>query len=285
MLPVKVDVKLLKLLRNKTDLPYIDCKEALAQSNNNLDDALRILKIKGLAKAEKKSINKTTEGITRVLINGNDAVVAELNCQSEQVAILSEFSSLLNNILALILKNKPATMKDVLNLETANKDLVSNEIKMAIAKLGENIVLSRFQILTKTSNEVFGSYIHGGGKYAGLVVIAGVDEQSEVPNNMAMQAVVSATVKYIDIDQIPNNIKAQQLSILKAQVVSLNKPPQIIEKMLQGRMANFLSEITIVNQPYIKDPSITVKEYLVKNYATIKAMIRYQLGENVDNCN
>ncbi len=290
MSEVKVDIKLLKKLRDKTDLPITDCREALQEKNNSFDEALSLLKIKGLAKAEKKSVNKATEGITKVLIDGNNAVIAELNCQTEQVADLAEFNNLFNKILVTILKHQPKTVEAALVLKaTTTNETLSNEIKFAIAKLGENIVLTRFQCLSKSNDEVFGSYIHGGGKYTGLVIIKGnINVKSDLPNNIAMQ-LVSADAKYIDVEHIPTTVREKELSIIREKTKEeerlkpKKRPDNILENIIKGRFEKVLSELTIVDQVYIKDNGIKVKEYLTKNHATIKAMIRYQLGEKIDN--
>lgn len=287
---VKVDIKLLKKLRDATDLPITDCREALQEKNNNFEEAISFLKIKGLAKAEKKSVNKATEGITKVLIDGNNAVIAELNCQTEQVADLTEFNNLFNKILVTILKHQPKTIEAALALkDTASNETLSNEIKLAIAKLGENIVLTRFQCLSKTDDQVFGSYIHGGGKYTGLVIIQGnIDVKSDLANNIAMQ-LVSADAKYIDVDHIPKAVRDEELLIIREKTKAEEKlkakkrPDNIIENIIKGRFEKVLSELTIIDQVYIKDNGIKVKEYLTKNHATIKTMIRYQLGEKNDN--
>lgn len=287
MSEVKVDIKLLKKLRDATDLPITDCREALQEKKNNYEEALALLKIKGLAKAEKKSVNKATEGITKVLIDGNNAVIAELNCQTEQVADLTEFNNLFNKILVTILKNQPKTVEAALALKaTTTNETLSNEIKLAIAKLGENIVLTRFQYLNKNNDEVFGSYVHGGGKYTGLVIIKGnIDAKSDIANNVAMQ-LVSADAKYIDIDDIPATVRDQELSIIREKtkeeekVKPKKRPDNILENIIKGRFEKVLSELTIVDQVYIKDNTIKVKDYLVKNHSTIITMIRYQLGEN-----
>ncbi len=288
MSEVKVDVKLLKKLRDTTDLPITDCKEALMEKKNIFEAALSLLKIKGLAKAEKKSINKATEGVTKVVISGNNAIIGELNCQTEQVADLEDFNDLFTKILETILKHQPKTIEEALMLKAdGSSESLNDEIKFAIAKLGENIVLNRFQYLSKNSDEVFGSYVHGGGKYSGLVIIKGVDKKSDIPNNVAMQ-LVSADAKYIDIDHIPATVRDKELSIISEKtkegekLKAKKRPDNILENIIRGRFEKVLSELTIVDQLYIKDNTIKVKEYLTKNHATIIAMIRYQLGEKID---
>ncbi|BDT03174.1 hypothetical protein SHM_08200 [Spiroplasma ixodetis] len=168
-----------------------------------------------------------------------------------------------------------------------SSESLNDEIRFAIAKLGENIVLNRFQYLSKNSDEVFGSYVHGGGKYSGLVIIKGVDKESDIPNNVAMQ-LVSADAKYINIDHIPATVRDKELWIIsektkeEEKLKAKKRPDNILENIIRGRFEKLLSELTIVDQLYIKDNTIKVKEYLTKNHATIIDMIRYQLGEKID---
>lgn len=279
---IKADIKLVKELRVSTDLPMKDCMEALVESNNNLEEAHRILKIKGLAKAEKKSINTAADGITKILIDGDKAVIAELNCQTEQVAGLPEYNNLFNKIATTILKHSPKTVAEALKLKpTSSTDNLGDELKLAIAKLGENIVLTRFEIITKNKDEVFGSYVHGGGKFTSLVVIKGVDSKSDVPHNIAMQ-IVSGNPKFIDLNSIPKATRDNELKIVQEQVKDEKKPAAIIEKMIEGRLNKFFASLTIVDQDYSKEPTIKVKDYLSKNHAKIISMVRYQLGEKID---
>ncbi|WP_342277039.1 translation elongation factor Ts [Spiroplasma endosymbiont of Nebria brevicollis] len=280
---VKANIKLVKELRISTDLPMKDCMEALIESNNNLEEAHRILKVKGLAKAEKKSVNTAADGITKVLIDGDKAVIAELNCQTEQVAALQEYNNLFNKIATTILKHSPKTVVEALKLKSnSSADNLGDELKLAIAKLGENIVLTRFEIVTKNKDEVFGSYVHGGGKFTSLVVIKGVDNKSDVPHNIAMQ-IVSGNPKFIDLNSIPKTTRDNELEILQEQAKDEKKPAAIIEKMIEGRLQKFFASLTIVDQDYSKDLTIKVKDYLTKNHATIITMVRYQLGEKIDN--
>lgn len=278
---VKADIKLVKELRVSTDLPMKDCMEALIESNNNLEEAHRILKVKGLAKAEKKSLNTAADGITKVLIDGNKAVIAELNCQTEQVSALQEYNNLFNKVATTILKHSPKTVTEALKLKS-NADSLDDELKLATAKLGEKIVLTRFEIITKNKDEVFGSYVHGGGRFTSLVVIKGVDNKSDLPHNIAMQ-IVAGNPKFIDLDSIPKATRDNELKILQEQAKDEKKPAAIIEKMIEGRLQKFFASLTIVDQDYSKDPTIKVKDYLTKNHATIITMVRYQLGEKIDN--
>lgn len=278
MSDVKIDINLLKELRAATGVGLNDCRQALIESKNNLDKALEILKIKGLSKAMEKVNNVAVEGVTKVLIDKNRAVIVELNCQTDFVANNLEFNNLLNQILVTIIKAKPVTtVQKALELPVSKTETLNDVITSAITKLGENIVLKRFKLIEKNSNEIFGSYVHTGGVRAGLVTLAGTKDQ-EVAKNIAMQ-VVAMNPKFIDVNDIDPKYRQKELDIAREQVKDINKPKEIIDRMIEGKVNKALAELTISNQNYIKDSSITIKQYLSKNNATIKNIIRYEVGE------
>ncbi|MDQ7983101.1 MAG: translation elongation factor Ts [Spiroplasma sp.] len=278
MTNIKVDMELLKQLRATTGVGLSDCREALVESKNDLNKALEILKIKGLSKAMEKVNNAAVEGITKVLIDQNRAVIVELNCQTDFVANNLEFNNLLNQVLVTIIKAKPiTTVAQALALPVSKTETLNDAITKAITKLGENIVLRRFKVVEKHNNEIFGSYVHTGGVRAGLVVLDGTKD-SELAKNIAMQ-VVAMNPKFIDVSEIDPKYREKELAIAKEQVKDINKPKEIIDRMIEGKVNKALAELTINNQSYIKEPGITIKQYLNKNSATIKKIIRYEVGE------
>lgn len=279
MSEVKVDINLLKELRAATGVGLSDCREALVESKNDLDKALEILKIKGLSKAMEKVNNVAVEGITKILIDKNRAVIIELNCQTDFVSSTVDFNNLLNQILVTIIKEEQpvATVEKALTLPVSKTETLNDLIAKSIAKLGENIVLKRFKVIDKTDNEIFGSYIHTGGVRAGLVTLAGTKDQ-EVAKNIAMQ-LVAMNPKFIDVNDIDPSYRQRELEIATEQVKDIKKPKEIIERMIEGKVNKALAELTITNQSYIKDNSMTIKQYLNKNNATIKNITRYEVGE------
>lgn len=278
MSDIKVNINLLKELRATTGVSLSDCRNALIESNNDFDKALEILKVKGLSKAMSKVNNATTEGITKVLLDKNRAVIAELNSQTDFVSHNIEFNNLMNQILVALLKsNGIKTIDEALALPIDSSETIKDLIAKAINKMGENIVLKHFQIIEKTDDEIFGSYVHIGGVSSGLVKLSGTSD-SEVAKNIAMQ-LVAMKPKFIDVSDIDQTVKIKELEIAQEQVKDINKPQEIIEKMIQGKVNKALAELTISNQAYIKEPSMTIKQYLEKNNAKIKDMIRYEVGE------
>lgn len=279
MTDIKVDINLLKELRAATGVGFNDCRNALIEANNDFDKALEILKVKGLSKAMSKVNNEATEGVTKVLIDKNHAVIVELNCQTDFVANNLEFNNVVNQISVTLLKSEVTTVEEALALAIAKDQTIKDLITNAITKLGENIVLKRFQILTKQDDEIFGSYVHTGAVSAGLVVLSGTQDQ-ELAKNIAMQ-LVAMKPKFIDVEDIDESVRAKELAVVQEQVKGMEKPQEILAKMVQGKVNKALAELTITSQAFIKDPSVTIKQYLERNNAKIKSMIRYEVGELV----
>lgn len=279
MTDIKVDINLLKELRAATGVGFNDCRNALIEANNDFDKALEILKVKGLSKAMSKVNNEATEGVTKVLIDKNRAVIVEVNCQTDFVANNLEFNNVVNQVAVTLLKSEVTTVAEALALAIAKDQTVKDLITNAITKLGENIVLKRFQILTKQDDEIFGSYVHTGAVSAGLVVLSGTQDQ-ELAKNIAMQ-LVAMKPKFIDVTDIDESVRAKELAVAQEQIKGIEKPQEILEKMVQGKVNKALAELTITSQPFIKDSSVTIKQYLERNNAKIKSMIRYEVGELV----
>lgn len=281
MSEVKVDIKLLKELRDTTGVSLADCRSALVESHNDFQKALEVLKVKGLSKALSKSSNAVTEGMSNILVSGNHAIIGELNCQTDFVTKNLEFTNLFNKILVTILEHNSKSVDEALKIQISKKETLNDFILSAISKIGENIVLKRFQIIEKQPDETFGYYVHTGGSKSGLVTLTG-KKNDELAKDIAMQ-LVAMSPKFIDVDQIDQKVKDNELEIAKEQVKndpkSVGKPKEILEKMTLGKFNKSLGELTIVNQAFIKDPAITIKQYLDKNNATIKSMVRYEVGE------
>ena len=170
-----ISAALVKDLREKTGAGMMDCKKALVETNGDMDKAIDYLREKGISKAAKKAERIAAEGLSNIYINGNDAVVVELNSETDFVAKNSEFKELLDKIGNTILDNKVETMEDALNVKCGN-ETINELIVNATAKIGEKISLRRFEKVTKTDSQVFGSYLHMGGKISSLTVVEGDKE-------------------------------------------------------------------------------------------------------------
>lgn len=273
-----MSASLVKELRELTGAGMLDCKKALEACNGNIDDAIAWLREKGISKAAKKADRIAAEGLADILIEGNKAVIVEVNSETDFVAKNQEFKDLVKAILKAIIENEPKTNEDVLNLvvdgETVN-DLIVNKT----AKIGEKLSFRRFSKIEKNDEQVFGSYIHMGGKIAVLTRLNGANE--EVAKDVAMHA-AAMRPSAVRREQVPQEEVEKEREILKEQAINEGKPAEIAEKMVEGRLAKFFKEVCLEEQPFVKDGDINVLTYVKNNNGTIEDMVRFEVGEGME---
>lgn len=273
-----ISASLIKELREKTGAGMLDCKKALEECGGDIDKSVDWLREKGISKAAKKADRIAAEGIAAVLIDGNNAVIMEMNSETDFVAKNEKFQDLVKNILETIIKSDVNTMEEALSLqcgsETINDLIVSNT-----ATIGEKLSFRRFARVTKNDNETFGEYIHMGGKIAVLIVTEGTNE--EVAKDVAMHA-AAMRPSYVKEDEVPSEVVDKEMSVLTEQAMNEGKPKEIAEKMVQGRIKKFYKEICLEEQPFVKDSDINVKTYVKNNGGTIKSMYRFEVGEGIE---
>ncbi len=276
-----ISAKLVKELRDKTGAGMMDCKKALEATDGNMEAAFDWLREKGIAKAAKKADRIAAEGLSAFVIDGNTAALVEVNSETDFVAKNAEFKELVANIAMAVAENKPADLEAANAIIVDGKD-IATIIAEKTGKIGEKLSFRRFVVMEKEDNEVFGAYSHMGGKITALVKLANADE--EKAKDIAMQ-VAAINPKYIDRTAIPQEVLDRELSVLKNQALEENakaakpKPENIIEKMVQGRLNKNLKEMCLVDQSFIKDSNVTVKQYLGKS--EVKAIARYEVGEGM----
>ena len=276
-----VSAKLVKELREKTGAGMMDCKKALEACEGDIEKSFDWLREKGIAKAAKKADRIAAEGLTTFDIEGDTAVLVEVNSETDFVAKNQEFKDLVALIAKVIRTNKPATLEEALSIDVDGKTL---EIVIAEAsgKIGEKLSLRRFEVFTKNSDETFGAYSHMGGKITALVLVTACDE--EKARDVAMHVAASAP-QYISREDIPADVLEREHEVLKHQALEENakaakpKPEQIIHKMVEGRLNKNLAEICLVDQAFIKDPDQKVGAFL-GNGKVVK-MARFQVGEGM----
>ena len=272
-----ISASLVKELREKTGAGMMDCKKALEATNGDIEEASNWLREKGISKAAKKADRIAAEGIAAILIKDNNAVILEVNSETDFVAKNDEFKSLVNELLEVIVDSDANTLEEAMELKTS-EGTVADLITQKTAKIGEKLSLRRFLRVVKEDNEVFGEYIHMGGKIAVLTVLTGTDEN--VAKDVAMHAAAMRPV-YVKIADVPEAEVEKEKEILKEQAVNEGKPAEIAEKMVQGRIQKFYKEICLEEQPFVKDGDINVKTFVKNNGGEIKAMYRYEVGEGM----
>ena len=276
-----ISASMVKDLREKTGAGMMDCKKALVECNGDMDKAIDYLREKGISKADKKAERIAAEGLSNIYIKGNDAVVVELNSETDFVAKNSEFKELLDKIGNTILDNKVETMEDALNVKCGN-ETINELIVNATAKIGEKISLRRFEKVTKTDSQVFGSYLHMGGKISSLTVVEG--DKEDVARDVAMQAAAMRPL-YINVESVPEEDLEHEKAVIKEQVINEGKKPEFADKIVEGRLRKFYEETVLEEQAFIKDSGITVKTYLENNNSKLVKLVKYEVGEGMEKRN
>lgn len=278
---MNISASMVKELREKTGAGMMDCKKALVETNGDMEKAIDYLREKGISKAAKKAERIAAEGLSNIYIKGNDAVVVELNSETDFVAKNAEFKELLDKIGNTILENNVTSMEEALNTKCGD-ETINDLIVNATAKIGEKISLRRFEKVTKTDSQVFGSYLHMGGKISSLIIIEGGNE--EVARDVAMQA-AAMRPQYINIESVPAEDLEREKAVIKEQVINEGKKPEFADKIVEGRIRKFYEETVLEEQAFIKDSGLTVKAYLENNKATLVKLVKYEVGEGMEKRN
>ncbi len=267
-----------KELRDKTGAGMLDCKKALEATNGNMNEAIDWLREKGISKAEKKASRVAAEGLCKIVTDGNKAVILEVNSETDFVAKNEEFTNFVDYLANTILANNLKTHEEVLSFDD-NGETVEAKLVALTAKIGEKLSFRRHELVEKNDNEVFGSYLHMGGKIGALVVLA--DTSSEVAKDVAMHVAAMAPVCATRSD-VPADMVDHESKVIKEQVMNEGKPADIAEKMVTGRLNKFYKEICLEEQEFIKDSSVNVGTFVKNNGGSIVSMIRYAVGEGIE---
>ena len=268
-----------KTLREKTGAGMLDCKKALQETNGNMDAAIDYLREKGIAKAAKKGERIAAEGLSQIFINGDKALVLEVNSETDFVAKNEEFKSFVTTLGETILNSDAKTMEEALNLQVNGESLESLIVAIT-AKIGEKISFRRFQVLEKTANQHFGSYIHMGGRIASLVLIDGGSE--EVAYEVAMHAAAMRPL-YVNSSEVPTEVLEKEKNIMRQELLNEGKPALKIDNILVGKVRKYYEEVCLENQIFVKaENKETVGDYLEHNNSKLVSMIRYEVGEGIE---
>ena len=272
-----ITAKQVSELRNLTGAGMMDCKKALSETNGDIEAAVDWLREKGIAKSAKKASRIAAEGLANIYISGNKAAILEVNSETDFVSKNEEFTGMIDIIGNAILKSNVSNLDEVLALEV--EDGTVNDLIIAkTAKIGEKLSLRRFELLEKNDNEVFGSYLHMGGKIAVLTVVEGANE--DVARDVSMQAAAMKPL-YLNSEEIPAEDLEREKEVFKTQAMEEGKPADIAEKMVAGRIKKFYKEVCLLNQAFIKDGDIDVETYVKNNGGKVLKMVRFEVGEGM----
>lgn len=275
-----ISAKLVKELRKKTGAGMMDCKKALTETDGDIDKAIDYLREKGIAKAAKKADRIAAEGLVHVETKGNDAVIVEINSETDFVARNEGFQELVKEIANQVLDTKAETVEALMETTLPNGKSVDERIKEAISTIGEKISVRRFAIRTKTDNDAFGAYLHMGGRIGVLTVVEGSTDE-EAARDVAMH-IAAINPKYVSSEQVSEEEINHEREVLKQQALNEGKPENIVEKMVEGRLRKYLQEICAVDQDFVKNPDVTVEAFLKTKGGKLVDFVRYEVGEGME---
>jgi elongation factor Ts len=273
-----ITAQMVKELRERTGAGMMDCKGALDHTNGDIEAAIDYLREKGIAKAAKKAGRIAAEGLCSVLVNGNEAVIFELNSETDFVAKNDKFLALLDLVGETILASKVENTEDAIKLSVNGKslDLVLAE---ATATIGEKISLRRVSRVKKMDAQGFGAYKHMGGRIVTLALLA--KDDSEVSKDIAMHIAAQKPI-YLDRSQVDQETLEHERHVLTQQALQEGKPANIVDKMVIGRLNKYLQDICLVDQGFVKDPDQKVSEYLKAHHNSVLSFIRLEVGEGIE---
>jgi len=270
-----ITAALVKELRERTGAGMMECKKALVETDGDIEAAIEAMRKAGQAKAAKKAGRVAAEGLIVVQADGNKAAIVEINSETDFVSKADDFKDFCNGVVAKALEAQPADLDALLATDYGNGKTVEETRKDLIAKIGENVSVRRFSLMESAQ---LGVYLHGT-RIGVLVDMEGGNE--ELAKDVAMH-VAASRPQFTNVDEVPSDIVEKEKAILVAQAEGSGKPPEIIEKMVGGRIKKYLGEITLVGQPFVKDPDQTVEKLLKANGATAKGFVRFEVGEGIE---
>lgn len=280
---MNITAQMVKQLRDKTEAGMMDCKKALVETDGDMEKAVVWLRERGIAKAGKKAGRVAAEGLCSVVSSSNKAVVYELNSETDFVAKNEKFIALVDRVGQIILNSNATNTEEALKVVDGGQDL-NTIILEASGVIGEKISLRRVTVVNKADDELFGTYKHMGGSIVSCVVVANGDET--IAKDIAMH-VAAQNPKYVTKEDIPADELAKEREIILHQAINENKesakpkPEQIIiDKIVPGRLEKELKEICLLSQPFVKNPDVTVAQYLGK--ASVKTFVRLKVGEGIE---
>jgi elongation factor Ts len=275
-----VTAQMVKELREKTGAGMMDCKKALTETNGDMEKAIDFLREKGIAKAANKADRIAAEGLTSVEVIGNDAVLLEVNSETDFVAKNDQFKDLIKALAMHLVATKPADLEAAMATTMENGETVEVFINSAIATIGEKISLRRFVIASKTDADAFGAYLHMGGRIGVLTVLEGTTD-SAIAKDIAMH-IAAVNPKYVTRDQVSAEETEREREVLTQQALNEGKPEAIVAKMVEGRLGKFFEDICLLDQSFVKNPDMKVRQVVAEKGATVREFVRYGVGEGIE---
>ncbi|MDZ7622368.1 MAG: translation elongation factor Ts [Candidatus Competibacteraceae bacterium] len=273
----EITAALVKELRERTGAGMMECKKALREIGGDIEAAVELMRKAGQAKADKKASRIAAEGLIVLRRMGEAAVLVEVNCETDFVTKNEDFRAFADAVAEAVLRDGPPDLAALLALNMANGQSVEQNRRECIAKIGENMNVRRFARLEATPTGALGSYLHGT-RIGVLVDLEGGD--AELAKDIAMHVAASRPL-CVSADQVPADLIAKEKEIYAARAVAEGKPANMIEKIADGRLRKYLEEVTLLGQPFVKDPDQSVEKLLTAGQARVRGFERFELGEGL----
>ncbi|HEX4388121.1 MAG TPA: translation elongation factor Ts [Steroidobacteraceae bacterium] len=275
---MNITAEAVKQLRERTGAGMMECKRALVETKGDLDAAAELMRKQGLAKADKKATRVAAEGVVVIAKapDGKSAAMAEINCETDFVAREQDFRAFAHAVAECALKVHPATPAALSEATLPSGESIEERRRALIAKIGENISVRRFAVLTAADH--LGAYVHGT-RIGALVAVTG--GSASLAHDMAMH-VAASSPRYLSAAQVPAEVVEKERAILAEQARNEGKPPEIVAKMVEGRLRKALGEITLAGQAFVKDPDTTIEKLLRGAKAEVLAFERFEVGAGIE---
>ena len=277
----EISAKAVKALREQTGAGMMDCKRALSEADGNIERAVEVLRERGLAKAGKREGRATTEGAISIVLEGSSGGMVEVGCETDFVARTDDFTQLVESLARAAADDASITGSAALLDASVDGEKVSERITAAISRLGENVVVKRVARITVEGAGMAGGYVHAGGKLGVLVGLAGAQADETLAKDVAMHvAAADPTPVAVSREGVPAEFLEKEREIYRNQALKEGKPDKVIDRIVDGKLQKFVSEICLVDQPFVKDPDRTVGDLLAASGgATVTGFERFKLGQ------
>jgi elongation factor Ts len=275
---MNITAEAVKQLRERTGAGMMECKRALVETKGDLDAAAELMRKQGLAKADKKATRVAAEGVVAIARSGaaQAAALVEVNCETDFVAREQDFRAFAHAVAECALARRPADLVALGEARLASGESVEERRRNLVAKIGENISVRRFAVLSSPGH--LGAYVHGT-RIGALIALEG--GTASLAHDLAMH-VAASNPRYLSAAQVPAEVVAKEREILTSQAQGEGKPPEIVAKMVEGRLRKVLGEITLAGQPFVKDPELTVEKLLKSAGARVLGFERFEVGAGIE---
>ena len=275
---MSITAEAVRQLRERTGAGMMECKKALVETKGDLDAAAELMRRQGLAKADKKASRVTAEGVVGLARSDDQrtAALVEINCETDFVAREQEFRGFAQAVAEGALAARPAGVAELGAVLLSGGESIEERRRALIAKIGENVSVRRFVVLS--SPDHLGAYVHGT-RIGALVAVRG--GAAGLAHDLAMH-VAASNPRYLSAAQVPAEVVAKEREILTSQAQNEGKPPEIVARMVEGRLRKALSEITFTGQPFVKEPEVTIEKLLKGAGAEVLAFERFEVGAGLE---